>query len=131
MKKQGFGVKVAGVFNALLLVVGFIGCQGGALNWLSEKSEPAELAPKPAETAPSQELPPTSAKTEPAFIGSSKAIFPPSLKGLVTGLTPAEPSANSPPEPNSHLPRIQDQTHEHCHTPHSRTWYCFPLPGFS
>lgn len=77
MKKPIF--KFAAVVNAILLVVGFIGCQSGAFTWLADKGEPSEPAPKAALTAPSQESPPAN---------------PPSLPGLVTGLAPAGTGQN-------------------------------------
>jgi len=96
MKKPGFGLKVAAVMNAILLVVGFLGCQSGAFNWLSEKG--SDPGPKAAVTAPVQESPAADTKSEPVFIGGTKSPFPPSLRGLVTGLTPAGDSQPSQPD---------------------------------
>ena len=98
MKKAGIGLQMAAVMNAILLVVGFLGCQSGAFNWLSEKGELSDPTPKAAVTAPTQESPPTAVKSEPVFIGGTKSPFPPSLQGLVTGLTPAGDSQPSQPD---------------------------------
>jgi len=99
MSKAGVGLKVAAVANAMVLVGGFLGCQSGAFTWLAEKNEPRQSVSTPAASAQSQQSPPTDAKPEPVFISGTKSPFPPSLGGLVTGLTPAGTVQPSQPEP--------------------------------
>jgi len=101
MSKAGVGLKVAAVANAIVLVCGFLGCQSGAFNWLTEKSEPRDSVSTPAQT---QQSPPANAKPEPVFISGTKSPFPPSLGGLVTGLTPAGTVQPSQPEPRKNGP---------------------------
>ena len=123
MKKPGFALKVAAVMNAILLAVGFIGCQSGAFNRLSDRSEPVESAPKAAVTAPSQEsarantqglvtgptpagavqqvptdnrsLPSEAAKPAPTFMPSTKAVILPNF-GPPQSPTPSKPSQDPP-----------------------------------
>ena len=107
MKKAGVGLKVAAVMNAVLLAVGFIGCQSGAFNWLADRSEPV-AAQKTAESAPTQQSVPASAnsdidvyvspetaKAPQTFMPSTKAIIVPSF-GPPEAPTASKPSQDPP-----------------------------------
>jgi hypothetical protein len=100
MKKPGFGLKIGAVLNAILLVVGFIGCQAGAFNSPADKNEvPSSTKQAEWTPLPAQESPAAGAKPESVFMSSTKSPFPSSLQGIVSGLTPAGTAQPAPPVP--------------------------------
>jgi hypothetical protein len=121
MKKPGFAIKIAAVVNAILLVVGFMGCQSGAFNWISDTGEPVKSAAKLPEVVPTgpssqgsvavstaadvqasqhehkMDGPASSAasKSVPTFIPSTKAVILPNI-AQAESLAPSKSSQNPP-----------------------------------
>jgi hypothetical protein len=98
MRKQGLALKFAAVSNAILLAVGFIGCQSGAFNWLAEKGEsPASTqnpdAPPTQEGTPIQQssLPqqgtPAPPKSDPVFMSGTKSLLTGSFVNTIPSST--------------------------------------------
>lgn len=106
MRKPGFHLRVVVVANAIVLVGGFIGCQSGAFNWLSDSKEATKPVTTSSDWTPVKESAATSKQAEPTFMPSTKAVFPGSMQGLVSGLTPVGTFQPAPQDAKKEPPAL-------------------------